>query len=558
MRRSILAAATIVTLAILSHPALATPLSNCNTGPDGAVKIALVIGNSSYVGKPVGPAIQDAQDVAKAMCESDGFAYVDLLLDAQKADDIQTALDSLKKERLARHPVIVVLYYSGHGISVGGDNFLVPVGVDVVHPLSNQDVADRSIGMGPVFESLGPTSAATARIVILDDCRAPPIIGTESSAAPPDSITGHGNFQIVSAAPEGQTVSNVLDHNSAFTWTFLQGIKIKNLPIQILHDLIATAMSGALARAGVPDGGAYAPIYGELVGLHYYYAGANNAPGAVADPGSAIEDFLAVAHAEAARVAPVGTFPYAYDPNASVAQKKALDAAQAALTRRRGGNPAPDFAAAAFYWQKAMELGSVSATRRLGDLYRNGYGIKLDYAAACNLYKNAADQGDVIAIERVGDCIRDIKNDPAAALAKYRRADQLGFHEALSGAAYIYFKHPELAAHGIQDSLSTFVLAEQEGAPDAAGWIGWLYWTGRVRPTALSRAAELQYALQAFERGSAAGDVMATEYLARVYQNGLNDTVPVQPDPKKSFILFTQAATSADTWFIRQYDLLKD
>jgi len=57
---------------------------------------------------------------------------------------------------------------------------------------------------------------------------------------------------------------------------------------------------------------------------------------------------------------------------------------------------------AAKIWKRAVELGSVDATRYLGDLHRRGSGVKSDKRKAKRLYRAAADRGDAIAQDNLG------------------------------------------------------------------------------------------------------------------------------------------------------------
>ncbi|EGB07834.1 hypothetical protein AURANDRAFT_26920 [Aureococcus anophagefferens] len=59
---------------------------------------------------------------------------------------------------------------------------------------------------------------------------------------------------------------------------------------------------------------------------------------------------------------------------------------------------------AAKIWKRAVELGSVEAMTKLGELYENGSGVKLDKKKAERLYRMAADRGDAPGENNLGCC----------------------------------------------------------------------------------------------------------------------------------------------------------
>src|SRR5262249_31006021 len=89
-------------------------------------RVALVIGNSAYKNLPrLGNPKIDAQGVAAAL-KKDGF---DLVGDGPQLDldkrDMEQAIRAFSDE--LRGGAVAMFYYSGHGIELGGRNYLVPV-----------------------------------------------------------------------------------------------------------------------------------------------------------------------------------------------------------------------------------------------------------------------------------------------------------------------------------------------------------------------------------------------------------------------------------------------
>ncbi len=97
-----------------------------STGAVRAVeRIALVIGNSGYTAVPHLPnPVNDARSIAEMLTQL-GFE-TELKIDL-KVSELHAAL--LAFEEAAVGSKVAVIYYAGHGIEVGGSNYLIPVDV---------------------------------------------------------------------------------------------------------------------------------------------------------------------------------------------------------------------------------------------------------------------------------------------------------------------------------------------------------------------------------------------------------------------------------------------
>jgi peptidoglycan hydrolase-like protein with peptidoglycan-binding domain len=136
-----------------------------------ADRVALVMGNNRYANLPstqqlLSP-VADAQDVAGAL-RALGYTLVDdgPITDAGK-DAFVTATE--KFATLAKNASAAVFYYSGHGVQVGEDNYLLPsdaprlTGISV---LKNRTVLLRDSVMVALEEA-----GAKTKVIILDCCR---------------------------------------------------------------------------------------------------------------------------------------------------------------------------------------------------------------------------------------------------------------------------------------------------------------------------------------------------------------------------------------------------
>src|ERR1700686_377565 len=130
-------------------------------------RVALVIGNGSYKSVPTLPnPLNDAEDVAAA--------FGRLGFDVQRVanagfDDFRKAL--LEFNSRAHDADVAVVFYAGHGIEVGGENYLVPVDAELKTDL---DTDNEAINLRTVVTAV--SGATDLGLVILDACRADPFV----------------------------------------------------------------------------------------------------------------------------------------------------------------------------------------------------------------------------------------------------------------------------------------------------------------------------------------------------------------------------------------------
>ena len=134
--------------------------------------VALVIGNGDYQHLPkLANPDHDARDIEKLLNEL-GF---DTVITSDRDARAAAAEISTRFVEDAEGADVALLYYAGHGIEAGGENFLVPVDAD----LSALDAAgERLVPLSAFVERLKAT--VPVAIVMLDACRNNPF--------PPDAL----------------------------------------------------------------------------------------------------------------------------------------------------------------------------------------------------------------------------------------------------------------------------------------------------------------------------------------------------------------------------------
>ena len=218
------------------------------TSASAEERIALVIGNSAYTHTSAlrNPA-KDARDVAAALrrLQFNVSEHHDLPLQEMRDAVIKFGRD-------ARQADMAVLYYAGHGMEVGGENWLIPVDAKL---LADVDAEDEAIELSYLMGKLRGTRKLG--LVILDACRNNPFSAKMTrtngiNRAVTRGFAGvepEGNILVAYAAREGTLAQDGKPgENSPYATAILQHIETPNLDIQFIfrrvRDTVKTASKG--------------------------------------------------------------------------------------------------------------------------------------------------------------------------------------------------------------------------------------------------------------------------------------------------------------------------
>jgi uncharacterized caspase-like protein len=149
-----LLATLVFVLLALTAPALAqdTPLRG----------VALVVGQSDYAGMP---ALRNPASDAAAM--EDLLRRLGFEVTAALDNDRAALASSVSAfQSRAAEADVALIYYSGHGIEAGGENYLVPIDADLSTPVA---AGETLVPVAPILEHLARTVPVT--ILLLDACR---------------------------------------------------------------------------------------------------------------------------------------------------------------------------------------------------------------------------------------------------------------------------------------------------------------------------------------------------------------------------------------------------
>jgi len=214
---------------------------------------ALVIGNGAYGMGRLANAVNDADAMARALREI-GFE-VTLLRDADKRA-LDEAVEAFSR-RLERGE-IGLFYFSGHGLQIKGETYLVPVDAALNRPT---DAQYDAVNLGKVIGAV-EDSDARARIFILDACRNNPFTRRWPSATRGWAITrglaaprasDAGTLIAFSTAPD-QVAADSIDQsgNSPFTSMLLRHLRTPDLELKQLLTRVRRDVREATRNAQTP------------------------------------------------------------------------------------------------------------------------------------------------------------------------------------------------------------------------------------------------------------------------------------------------------------------
>jgi uncharacterized protein len=205
-----------------------------------AEKVALVIGNSSYVHAPplVNP-VNDAKDISTALKNINFDVYTAMNASRQ---EMLTALSYFKAA--ISESKIALFYYAGHGIQVDGTNYIIPIDAQIE---SRNAAREEAITLDDITTLMEKTDRFN--IIILDACRDNPWAAVTENYVGGRSIRGERTFSetsskglavqkagagtlIVFATSPGKVAYDGGGRNSPFSAALAKNISAPNLTIE--------------------------------------------------------------------------------------------------------------------------------------------------------------------------------------------------------------------------------------------------------------------------------------------------------------------------------------
>jgi hypothetical protein len=236
-------------------------------------RTALVVGNERYE-TTVGP-LRNTTNDAKGMARTlRGLGFDVIEKRDLSRDQLLKAVDEFRKTLAGAD--VGVFYYAGHGVSIDGSNYLIPIRSGFA-PGNADDTTLRMLAETRLFNAEQPvadmvSAGAKCTLVILDACRTTRLPGNTRTR---DSNTRGGLSEmtppagslIAFATDAGRTAYDGDGANGLYTEELLKNLTTPGLTIE---QVFKRTRAGVLKRSD----GAQMPVeYSRLVGDDIYLAG---------------------------------------------------------------------------------------------------------------------------------------------------------------------------------------------------------------------------------------------------------------------------------------------
>jgi hypothetical protein len=250
-----------------------------------APRLALVIGNDAY--RQVAPlrnARADAQAIARAL-GSIGF-QVTLHTDL----DQRAMLEAVRSFKARLTPQVeAVFYFAGHGVQLGGANYLLPTDI---RGDGEDQVRDDSLPLQRVLDDLAERGVRFS-LAIIDACRNNPFAGTGRSLggrglAPTTAATGQ---MVLFSAGSGQSALDRVgagdrDPNGLFTRVLLREMRQPGITV----DRVLRRTRDEVVRVARSVGHEQVPaLYDQTVGDFYFVPPTAGTPATAAPRPAAVQ-----------------------------------------------------------------------------------------------------------------------------------------------------------------------------------------------------------------------------------------------------------------------------
>ena len=219
--------------------------------PSGPRKVALIVGNGAYknVQQLANPP-RDAKLIADTL-RGLGFATVTLAPDLTR-DKFFAALHEFGAE--AEKSDWAVVYYAGHGMEIGGVNYLIPTDAKLA---ADRDAETQAVALEQLIAAV--SGARKLRLVILDACRDNPFqktmqrtIALKLVSKGFSNIEPEAGFMVVYAARHGEVALDGDSVNSPFATILAREIRQPKVEVRKLFDIVRDDVWAVTKRAQQP------------------------------------------------------------------------------------------------------------------------------------------------------------------------------------------------------------------------------------------------------------------------------------------------------------------
>ena len=207
-------------------------------------RTALVIGNGAYRDAPLRNPANDARDMAVKLREL-GFQVI------ERTDaDRQTMRQALREfeQQLRRQRGVGLFYYAGHGVQLKGQNYLIPVGVDIRQEF---EIPDEALDADAVLRAMESAGNAL-NIVILDACRNNPFARSLGNRGLARMDGPAGTFIAYATGPGAISQDGAAGRNSPYTRHLLAALNTPGLSLEQVFKQVLVAVEQDTGGSQIP------------------------------------------------------------------------------------------------------------------------------------------------------------------------------------------------------------------------------------------------------------------------------------------------------------------
>lgn len=210
-----------------------------------ATRVALVVGNASYLQGRLANPKNDAQDVSRVLQQL-GFE-VDLVQDANRSN-LHRAIQKFRSKLNSRTEV-ALFFYAGHGAQFEGQSYLLPLRANIQ---TAADLEIEALSAKSVLSQMRSTGSLV-NVMILDACRNLPYPAlNRSSSRGLARIDTIGSALLAFATAPGQVAADGRTRNSPYTTQLLTHLKKPGLPMSQLFNDVGFAVHRATGGKQTP------------------------------------------------------------------------------------------------------------------------------------------------------------------------------------------------------------------------------------------------------------------------------------------------------------------
>jgi PQQ-dependent catabolism-associated CXXCW motif protein len=207
-------------------------------------RVALVVGNSSYLMGPLKNPVNDAEDMAKVL-PTLGFR-VTLLRNATHQQMVE-AINAFGRE--LKNGGVGLFYYAGHGVQSRGRNYLIPVNARIE---AESQLEFDTVDANRVLAAMDD-AGNRVNLVILDACRDNPFARSFRSASQglAQMEAAQGTYIAFATGP-GSVAADGSGRNGLYTQSLLQSLRQPNTDIDKVFRRVTAEVAKATAGKQVP------------------------------------------------------------------------------------------------------------------------------------------------------------------------------------------------------------------------------------------------------------------------------------------------------------------